>query len=149
MPPLDKMRKVRREIVRTINEIRAKFNNSNVFPDLLANRAATEYAEYLLNNDDQENAELLKTICEKNHVVGDQKVLQGIAYLEEDIFSKDPTKQDEFMDAHGLLLELQYELGQLTEKTFTHCGVGFAHNTQKVKVVEFLSVKPLMVSNLG
>jgi hypothetical protein len=52
MPPLDKMRKVRREILRTINEIRAKFNNSNVFPDLLANRAATEYAEYLLNNDD-------------------------------------------------------------------------------------------------
>jgi hypothetical protein len=38
-------------------------------------------------------------------------VLQGIAYLEEDVVSKDPTKKDEFMDAHGLLLELQYELG--------------------------------------
>lgn len=38
-------------------------------------------------------------------------MLQGIAYLEEDVVSKDPTKKDEFMDAHGLLLELQYELG--------------------------------------
>lgn len=28
MPPLDKMRKVRREILRTINDIRAKFNHS-------------------------------------------------------------------------------------------------------------------------
>lgn len=56
---------------------------------------------------------------------------------------------DEYMDAHGLLLELQYELGQITEKTFTHVGIGFACNTQKVKVVEMFSVKPVMLSNLG
>jgi len=56
-------------------------------------------------------------------------VLQGIAYLEEDVVSKDPTKKDEFMDAHGLLLELQYELGQITDHAFTHVGLGFAHNT--------------------
>jgi hypothetical protein len=82
-------------------------------------------------------------------VIGEQKVLQGIAYLEEDIVSKDPTKMDEFMDAHGLLLELQYELGQITDKAFTHVGVGFASNEHKVKVVEMFSTKPLMVSNIG
>ena len=76
-------------------------------------------------------------------------MLQGIAYLEEDVVSKYPTKKDEFMDAHGLLLELQYELGQLTDKAFTHVGIGFASNTQKVKVVEMLSVKPVMVNHLG
>lgn len=43
--------------------------------------------------------------------------------------SKDPTKKDEFMDAHGLLLELQYELGQITDSAFTHVGLGFAYNT--------------------
>jgi len=37
----------------------------------------------------------------------------------------------------------------LTEKTFTHVGIGFAHNTQKVKVVEMLSVKPVMINHLG
>jgi hypothetical protein len=42
------MRKVRREILRTINEIRAKFGNSAVFADLQVNKAANEYAEYLL-----------------------------------------------------------------------------------------------------
>jgi len=82
-------------------------------------------------------------------VIGEAKVLQGIAYLEEDVVSKDPTKKDEFMDAHGLLLELQYELGQLTEKTYTHVGIGFAANTQKVKVVEMLSVKPILINHLG
>ena len=49
---------------------------------------------------------MLKAISEKHLIVGEQKVLQGIAYLEEDVVSKDPTKKDEFMDAHGLLLEL-------------------------------------------
>lgn len=72
---------------------------------------------------------MLKAISEKHLIVGEQKVLQGIAYLEEDVVSKDPTKKDEFMDAHGLLLELQYELGQITDHAFTHVGLGFAHNT--------------------
>lgn len=53
------------------------------------------------------------------------------------------------MDAHGLLLELQYELGELTNKEYTHVGIGFACNTQKVKVVEMLLKKPLMVKHLG
>jgi len=48
----------------------------------------------------------LKQICEKNFVVGEHKVIQGIAHLEEDIPSNDPIKKEEFMDAHGLLLEL-------------------------------------------
>lgn len=75
--------------------------------------------------------------------------MQGIAYLEEDIVSKDPTKKDEFLDAHGLLLELQEEMSQLTNKDFTHVGIGFAYNMQKVKVVEMLSRKPIMINRIG
>lgn len=71
----------------------------------------------------------MKEIFEKHLVIGEHQVLQGIAYLEEDIVSDNPTKKDEFMDAHGLLLELQYELGQLTNKEYTHIGIGFAANT--------------------
>jgi len=148
MPPLDKMRKVRREILRTINDIREKFGNPCVYPDFLTNKAANEYAEYLLQHD-EENKDVQKECLDKHHVVGEVQTLQGIAYLEEDVVSKDPTKKDEFMDAHGLLLELQYELGQLTDKQYTHVGIGFAANTQKVKVVEMLIVKPIMVNHLG
>ena len=48
LPPLDKMRKVRREILKTINDIREKFGNLSVYPDHQAHKAACEYAEYLL-----------------------------------------------------------------------------------------------------
>lgn len=92
---------------------------------------------------------MLKQICEKNFVVGEHQVIQGIAHLEEDVPSNDPTMKAEFMDAHGLLLELQDELGQLTDKTATHVGVGFASNPHMVKVVEMISVKPIMVNQLG
>jgi hypothetical protein len=57
----------------------------------------------LANN---ENPEVLKQICEKNYIAGDHVVIQGVAHLEEDVQSSDPTKKEEFMDAHGLLLEL-------------------------------------------
>ena len=40
-------------------------------PDILANRAANEYAEYLLNSEDQENPEVLKTITEKHLIIGE------------------------------------------------------------------------------
>ena len=53
------------------------------------------------------------------------------------------------MDAHGLLLELQHELGLLTAKNITHVGIGFAENSHEVKVVEFLTEKSVMVSSVG
>lgn len=53
---------------------------------------------------------------------------------------------NEFMDAHGLLTELEDEVGKMTDGKVTHVGVGFAWNKQCVKVVEFLSVKPLLVN---
>lgn len=98
------MRKIRRDITQTINDVRTKFGNNHIFQDLLTNRAANEYAEYLLIN--EENPDLLKQICEKYAVVGEHKIIQGIAHLEEDQPSNDPIKKEEFMDAHGLLLEL-------------------------------------------
>ena len=45
---MDKMRKFRRDILKSINDYRKMNNAPNVFIDLLANRAACEYAEYLL-----------------------------------------------------------------------------------------------------
>lgn len=52
MPPLDRMRKIRRDIMRSINDYREGFGSSMVFGDILGNRAATEYAEYLLENEE-------------------------------------------------------------------------------------------------
>ena len=48
---------MRREILRTVNELRDKFERPNVNVDKLTEKAADAYAEYLLR--DEENEEVL------------------------------------------------------------------------------------------
>ena len=148
MPPLDKKRKIRREILRTINEIRGKFKNASIHYDPLTCQAADEYAQFLLEN--KPNDDTFKASAEKKLAVlgDDYKVLVGNAGLEEDAEQVDKQMTEEFMDAHGLLLELQEELGQLTHKDFTHIGIGFAQNLHEVKVVEVLTQKPCMINKV-
>lgn len=71
--------------------------------------------------------------------------LVGYSYLEEDDVD-DRVLHHEFMDAHGLLCELGEELEKLLDPKVTHVGIGFSWNKQVVKVVEFLSIKPLMIN---
>lgn len=81
-----------------------------MYPDTLANKAAEEYAMFLMTNPEQD--ETLKAMCEAHHAVlneGEYKVLIGNAFLEEDVEPSDKHMMTEFMDAHGLLLELQDE----------------------------------------
>jgi hypothetical protein len=54
-PALDPRRKVRREILRTINELRDKFEKPNVNVDQLTNKAADAYAEHLLRGEESED----------------------------------------------------------------------------------------------
>lgn len=138
---------MRREVLRTINDIRGKFGNSSIFLDPFANDCATKYAEFLLEQ--PHNEEMLAKLKEERLVVGEQQIIVGNAGLEEDTEPSDKYMSGEFMDAHGLLLELQQELGMLTDKNMTHVGIGFAANTHEVKVVELLSQKPVMLSQLG
>ena len=48
LPALDKMRKVRREVLKTINEYRKKFKAEPLNIDEYTNQAADEYDYYLL-----------------------------------------------------------------------------------------------------
>lgn len=72
----------------------------------------------------------------------------GFAILEEDE-DHQPGLHDQLMDAHGLLLELEHECGILADVKNTHIGIGFAFNKEQVKVVEFVSEKPIMVNQLN
>ena len=53
-PSLDPRRKVRREIMKTINEMRDKFERPNVHMDIMTNAAAENYAEFLLREEENE-----------------------------------------------------------------------------------------------
>lgn len=52
------------------------------------------------------------------------------------------------MDAHGLLLELEYELKVLADPLNSHIGIGFAFNKEQVKVVEIVTAKTINIHNL-
>lgn len=114
--------------------------------DILLNRAATEYAEYLLDNDEDHN--VVKEILNKHMIVGDVTTLVGFSNLEEED-NDDKILYNEFMDAHGLLCEMEEDRQKLTFPKFTHIGIGFAWNRAQVKVVEFLTDKPLMINQLS
>ena len=68
MPPLDKMRKFRRDIVKSINEYRAMNKAPAVFVDILSNKAASEYADNLLHAEESET--VLNEILAKHMIVG-------------------------------------------------------------------------------
>ena len=144
------MRKVRREVIKTINEFRQHANLGNIYADHFTNQAANQYAQFLLTEEPNEDS--LMQICEENTIAAldkqPQKAIIGFAYLDDDNSSNDMTKQAEFLDAHGLLLELQDDLAVLMNPAYTHVGVGFAASPTTVKIVELLSARPVMVSSL-
>jgi hypothetical protein len=150
MPPLDKMRKFRRDIVKSINEYRAMFKVPGVFVDVLSNKAASDYAEYLLTGEESET--VMNEILNKHMIVGGVTTLIGMSLLDEDDgFGGDGQNRvirGEFMDAHGVLCELQDDLERMIDGRYTHVGVGFAWNHERVLVVEFYSHKPVVISQL-
>ena len=145
------MRKVRREIVKTINDFRAGFNRPKIYIDPLTNLAAFEFANYLLRERQWDNPdeETLETVCKHHNIVVKQKAIVGYSHLDDDSAGGDYTKMAEHMDAHGLLLEMQHEMEQLSDPKVTHIGVGFAEDSTKVLVVELLSNSPVVVERIS
>lgn len=144
------MRKVRREIVKTINDFRAGFGRPKIYLDTNTNAAAYEYAKYLLqqrawDNPDEQN---LEEVCQHFKLIPKQKAIVGYSHLDDDSAGGDFTKMAEHMDAHGLLLEMQAEMEILSDTKHTHIGVGFAEDSTKVLVVELLAESALVVNTL-
>ena len=84
MPAIDRMHKIRRNILQTVNDIRQNLivpaSEFNI--DIQAVKAANDYASYLLNG--QEDEDKLDEICKGYHVEGKMIPLVGFAILEED-----------------------------------------------------------------
>jgi hypothetical protein len=68
MPPLDKMRKIRRAIMKTINDMRSAHSVPSIYTDTMANKAASDYANFLLTN--AEDPAKVEELCKANHVSG-------------------------------------------------------------------------------
>jgi len=150
LPPLDKFRKIRRDVLQTINDLRAKFPDTlPLNHDEFGNHAADEYAHFLLT--DEPNDATLYKLCEYHNVINPTKcvAVYGFSHLEDDFESPDKTRHAEFMDAHGLLLELQKEMKMLADKQYTHIGIGLAMDAGKVLIVEVLTTKHFTIDRLN
>ena len=97
------MRKVRREIVKTINDYRSRFQRPQIYLDANTNAAAYEYAKYLLKERAWDNPDegVLEELCQAFKLIPKQKAIVGFSHLDDDAASGDPTKMAEFMDASG------------------------------------------------
>lgn len=147
-PPLDQWRKSRRDILNSINSIRQKDQKKELFIDLLGNKAANDYAEYLLDN--RANPDELKNIIEKNlFVAKDVECLIGEAFLDMDASNDDKEIPECYMDAHGLLFELQDELNVILDGKYSHIAIGLAFDKRQVKVVELFFRKSITVPQLN
>jgi hypothetical protein len=62
--------------------MREAHNAPSIYGDIMANRAATEYAQYLLSNPEDE--EKAKEICTNLHITAVVHPLVGFAILEDD-----------------------------------------------------------------
>jgi hypothetical protein len=76
---------------------------------VLSNKAASDYAEYLLTGDDSET--VMNEILNKHMIVGGVTTLIGMSLLDEDDGMGGDGQMNrvirgEFMDAHGVLCEL-------------------------------------------
>ena len=126
LPPLDRMRKIRREVVRSVNEMRQRHERTSLFMDTFQNKAATEYAEYLLHAAEDEG--VLTEICKRHWVPENLICVIGDALLEEEASNDEKDLHSCFMDAHGVLFELEDDLRKILTKEMTHIGVGMAWN---------------------
>jgi hypothetical protein len=75
--------------------------------------------------------------------------VSGLSHLEDDFESPDKTRHAEFMDAHGLLLEMQKEKKMLADKEYTHIGIGLAMDAGTVRIAEILSKKTFAIDRLN
>lgn len=80
------MRKVRRDIIRTINDFRERNDLPSVYMDALTNRAAMEYANILLEDKKEGDIhpDLIQQCCDHENIVGANVAIVGMAYLDED-----------------------------------------------------------------
>ncbi len=129
LEPLDKLRKSRRNILNSINELRQSKNVPVVTPEHLRIWVANDYAEHVLQSGPDE--EILKEIMEKHDAVsatGHKYVcIIGEAFYDAES-GDDKELAEALWDAHGLLFELKEESKIIQDKEHTHVAIGFAYS---------------------
>jgi hypothetical protein len=145
LPPLDPWRKIRRELLKILNQSRHEEdpNLQEMHIDYLATDAAQEYAKYVL--EEEEDDKILHDLILSCKTVGEIKSCIATTFLEEE--ASDPKHLVEpFIDAHGLLMELHRDL--IMDTVFNHVGIGLAVHGMRLVLIYCFSEKALVVNQI-
>ena len=143
LPPLDPWRKVRRELIKAVNLSRQEeaVGLETVYIDWLATEGCHDYTKLVLEDEEDED-QLLKMLSDSK-AVGEMKVCTALTLLEEDV-SEPKHLVEPFLDAHGLLMELNREM--ILDEGNTHVGIGLGVRDMRLCLVYAFSSKKVEVT---
>ena len=134
-------RKIRYRLFKFINRMREECHMVPYNMDLLANNLAMLYAEYLLNN--RENEEEIKTMAKALNIKAEFKVSSLDSFIDSDGGRPDinPMKKymefaNDFYDVQATLVEFEEHCDNILSDNFNKVGIGMALNDTKIVVVD-------------
>ena len=145
-------RKIRYRLFKFINKMRAECHISPYNIDLIANNLAMLYADYLLNN--KENEEELNNMAKALNFKGEFKVSSLDAFIDSDGGKPETTAMakymefaDDFYDVQATLIEFEEHSENILNENFNKVGIGMALNDMKVVVVNIFCKREVTVDS--
>ena len=145
-------RKVRYRLFKFINKMRAECHINPYKIDLIANNLAMLYADYLLNN--KENEEELNNMAKALNFRGEFKVSSLDSFIDSDGGKPDTTPMakymefaDDFYDVQATLIEFEEHCDNILSENFNKVGIGMALNDMKVVVVNIFCKREVTVDS--
>ena len=145
-------RKIRYRLFKFINKMRAECHISPYSIDLIANNLAMLYADYLLNN--KENEEELNNMAKALNFRGEFKVSFLDSFIDSDGGKPDTTAMakymefaDDFYDVQATLIEFEEHCDNILSENYNKVGIGMALNDMKVVVVNVFCKREVTVDS--
>ena len=145
-------RKIRYRLFKFINKMRAECHINPYNIDLIANNLAMLYADYLLNN--KENEEELNKMAKALNFKGEFKVSSLDSFIDSDGGKPDTTAMakymefaDDFYDVQATLIEFEEHCENILSESFNKVGIGMALNDMKVVVVNIFCKREVTVDS--
>ena len=145
-------RKIRYRLFKFINKMRAECHIPPYNIDLIANNLAMLYADYLLNN--KENEEELNNMAKALNFRGEFKVSSLDSFIDSDGGKPDTTAMakymefaDDFYDVQATLIEFEEHCENILSENYNKVGIGMALNDMKVVVVNIFCKREVTVDS--
>lgn len=145
-------RKIRYRLFKFINRMRAECHMTPYNIDLIANNLAMLYADYLLNN--KENEEELNNMAKALNFRAEFKVSSLDSFIDSDggrpdinAMAKYMEYANDFYDVQATLIEFEEHCDNILSDNFNKVGIGIALNDMKVVVVDIFLKREVTVDS--